>query len=105
MVIGNGLVAKRFESYNEDDKFLVCASGVSNSKTTNLDAYNREIGLLKEAMRQHNDKTICYFSTCSIYDKEEKNSAYIQHKISIENMIRSVAKQYRIFRISNLAGI
>jgi len=32
MVIGNGMVAKRFESYKTNDQFLIFASGVSNSK-------------------------------------------------------------------------
>jgi nucleoside-diphosphate-sugar epimerase len=105
MVIGNGLVAKRFKLYEKEDNFLVFASGVSNSKTTNKDAYNREIKLLVESIEQHNDKCIIYFSTCSIYDVEEKNSLYVKHKRSIEEFIQSNASRYNIFRISNLAGI
>ncbi len=34
MVIGNGLVARSFDSYAQDDRFLIFASGVSNSKSS-----------------------------------------------------------------------
>ena len=105
MVIGNGLVAKRFESYIRNNDFLVFASGVSNSKTKNPEAYSREMKLLKDSVQQHNTKTLIYFSTCSIYDSQEKGSAYVQHKLHIEDFIQTRAKQYHIFRISNLAGI
>ena len=104
MVIGNGLVAKRFESYEGNNEFLVFASGVSNSKTKNPEAYNREMKLLKESVQQYNTKSLIYFSTCSIYDPQETGSAYIKHKLQIEDLIQKQAKQYRIFRVSNLAG-
>ncbi len=105
MVIGNGLVARRFELYNQDDNFLVFASGVSNSKTQNPQAYNREMELLKDCIQKHNTKSLVYFSSCSIYDPQEEKSAYVQHKLHIEDFIQTSAKQYYIFRISNLAGI
>lgn len=105
MVIGNGLVARRFELYNSEDNFLVFASGVSNSKTKNPEAYNREMKLLKDNVQKYNTKSLIYFSTCSIYDHQEKGSAYVQHKLHIEDFIQTQAKQYHIFRISNLAGI
>jgi nucleoside-diphosphate-sugar epimerase len=105
MVIGNGLVAKRFELYSGDNDFLVFASGVSNSKTKNSEAYNREMKLLKDSVQKYNTQSLIYFSTCSIYDPQEKGSAYVQHKLQIEDFIQTRAKQYHIFRISNLAGI
>jgi nucleoside-diphosphate-sugar epimerase len=105
MVIGNGLVAKRFESYIRNNDFLVFASGVSNSKTKNPEAYDREMKLLKDSVQRYNTKTLIYFSTCSIYDPQEKGSAYVQHKLHIEDFIQTRAKKYHIFRISNLAGI
>jgi nucleoside-diphosphate-sugar epimerase len=104
MVIGNGLVARRFESYKNKDNFLVFASGVSNSKTKNPEAYNREINLLKDSIQIHKNKSLIYFSTCSIYDPQEMESAYVKHKLQIEEYIQTHTKQYQIFRISNLAG-
>ncbi len=105
MVIGNGLVARRFDLYKGDDNLLVFASGVSNSKTKNPEAYNREMKLLKDSLQQYDNKSLIYFSTCSIYDLQEKESAYVQHKLHIEEYIQNRVKQYRIFRVSNLAGI
>jgi nucleoside-diphosphate-sugar epimerase len=104
MVLGNGLVGKRFHSYSEEDQFLIFASGVSNSKTTNQEVYEREIKLLRQAVREHVDRSIIYFSTCSIYDPDEKNSEYVRHKQNIEEFIQANARQYNIFRVSNLAG-
>jgi nucleoside-diphosphate-sugar epimerase len=105
MVIGKGLVAKRFETYIRNNDFLVFASGVSNSKIKTPEAYNREIKLLKESVQQYNNKSLIYFSTCSIYDLQEKDSAYVQHKLQIEDLIQTGVKQFHIFRVSNLAGI
>lgn len=104
MVIGNGLIAQRFASYNTQDRFLVFASGVSNSKTTNPAAYEREISLLAECINKYPNKHFVYFSTCSVYDPEEKNSTYVQHKLRIEKLITGNIKQHQVFRVSNLAG-
>ena len=105
MLIGNGLVARRFALYNSKDNFLVFASGVSNSKTKTPEAYNREMKLLHDSIRKYNNQSFIYFSTCSIYDPWEKDSAYVQHKLHIEDIIQTRVKQYQLFRIPNLAGI
>jgi nucleoside-diphosphate-sugar epimerase len=104
MVIGKGMVAKRFESFKNDDRFVIFASGVSNSKNRISSEYNREKQLLKSAIESNHDKTLVYFSTCSVYDPEEKESPYVLHKTEIENLIKSQAPQFYIFRVSNLVG-
>jgi len=104
MVIGNGLLAKGFASYKDDERFLIFASGVSNSKTKKPEAYERETSLLQQTIADHPSKTFVYFSTCSIYDPEEKNAAYVQHKLNIEKIIAVSASSYFIFRLSNIAG-
>lgn len=104
MVIGNGMIANKFESYQEDNRFVIFASGVSNSRNRDEAAYNREFGLLKNTTATHQDKTIVYFSTCAIYDPEERNSRYVLHKREIEDFIQSNCRQYYIFRVSHLAG-
>ena len=48
MVIGNGMIATRFGSYGNDERFVVFASGVSNSTLNDLDSFVRELNLLKE---------------------------------------------------------
>lgn len=104
MVVGNGLVAQQFDRYRQEDHFLVFASGVSNSKTQNPAVYEREMQLLREQIRENDSRVLVYFSTCSIYDPQEMGSVYVQHKLQVEELIRSQAEKFLVFRISNLAG-
>lgn len=98
------MVAKRFREYDNDDSFLIFASGVSNSKNKDAAAYRREYDLLETSLEQHKEKTLVYFSTTSVNDPAENTSAYVAHKLKIEAFIRSAAKNHIIFRVSNLAG-
>ena len=104
MIIGNGLIAVRFEKYSDNENFIIFASGVSNSKNTDPAAYERERNLLLATMLQHTTKTLVYFSTCSINDPEEKDSMYVLHKKSLEELIQKTQANYHIFRVSNLVG-
>jgi nucleoside-diphosphate-sugar epimerase len=104
MVIGNGLVAKAFESYIKNDSFLIFASGVSNSKSSSGHDYDRERFLLEKQIKEHSDKTLVYFSTSSIEDPDLKGTPYIEHKLHMEAFIKKNSSSYFIFRLSNLAG-
>ena len=66
MVIGNGLLAKSFSKYKDDDQVIIFASGVSNSKEVNPEAFMREMDLLRSITNK--DALLVYFSTCSVYD-------------------------------------
>lgn len=104
MVIGNGMLAKRFISYKLNDNYVIFASGVSNSKNTDESAYQREFNLLKQTIDNNISKTLVYFSTCSIYDPGEDESRYVMHKKQIEEFILKNASDFLILRASNLAG-
>lgn len=104
MVIGKGLVAGSFSSYAQDKRFLIFASGVSNSKTSTDADFRREEDMLLQAMKAHADMQLVYFSTTSVEDADLQHTAYVQHKLNMEELIRSVAHRYSIFRLSNLAG-
>ena len=104
MVIGNGMVATRFESYQTNPEFVIFGSGVSNSKNTDAADYDRETDLLKKIINTHQEKTIVYFSTCSIYDPGQKDNLYCVHKLKTEAYIQKKANRYYIFRVSNLVG-
>jgi nucleoside-diphosphate-sugar epimerase len=104
MVIGKGMIGKRFGSYQSDDRFIIFASGVSNSKNRIAAAYDREISLLKQSIEEHKDKILVYFSTCSVYDPEEEQSPYVVHKKKVEDIIQSRCKKFYIFRASNVVG-
>lgn len=104
MVIGKGLVANAFNRYIEDDRYLVFASGVSNSANKDEAHFEREATLLAEALQKNKEKIFIYFSTCSLYDPSLRETPYAKHKLAMENMIREHHNHYHIFRISNLAG-
>src|SRR5215831_3721322 len=51
MVLGTGLVAGGFKAYVQNEKFLIFASGVSNSGNMDPDAFKREEQLLAGAIK------------------------------------------------------
>lgn len=104
MVIGNGMIATRFKEYKEDDRFVIFASGVSNSTLNDLDNFIREINLLKETVYHYPKAQLVYFSTCSIYDPAMQHSAYVLHKLTTEKLIKETHPNHIIFRVSNPIG-
>ena len=104
MVIGNGMIAKEFENYRDDDRIVIFASGVSDSTNTDNRAFEREKNLIIETLHTSNGKLFVYFSTCSIDDVSMQSSAYVQHKINMENFIANNHTPYNIFRLTNPVG-
>ena len=104
MVIGNGMIAKEFESYFNNEGIIIFASGVSDSTNTNKAAFEREKKLVTDIIKTSMGKLLVYFSTCSIYDPSMQDSAYVQHKIKMENFIRDNHAPYIIFRLTNPIG-
>ncbi len=101
MIIGNGLIAKAFEKYSEDEKVIIFSSGVSNSSETDVLEFKREESLLKKYITF--DKKLIYFSTVSIVDGSKK-TAYISHKENMENIISDCHSNYLIFRLPIVVG-
>ena len=104
MVIGNGLMAKAFSDFNNDETVVVFASGVSNSTETKPSEFEREFNVLKETLRSYPTAKLIYFSTCSINDEAVKERPYVQHKMMLEQFIATHAIDYLIFRVSNVVG-
>jgi nucleoside-diphosphate-sugar epimerase len=104
MVIGNGLLARRFADYEASDNIIIFASGVSDSKLTIESEYQREVDLLEKTMQDHAGKLLVYFSTCSVLDMSLSNQPYIRHKFFVEKRIQQQQQRFLIFRISNLVG-
>jgi nucleoside-diphosphate-sugar epimerase len=103
MIIGNGMIANRFASYKDDDT-IIFASGVSNSKETNEEHFLREVQLLNQTIKEYPEKTLVYFSTCSVADPDLASAPYVIHKKNTEEFIKKNVAKYYLFRISNLAG-
>ncbi len=100
MIIGNGLIAKTLAGIDHTN-YVIFASGVSNSTETNPAMFQREIDLL---LSQERKKTLVYFSTCSITDPTLTETAYVKHKLKIENLIKKEFPTYLILRLSTLVG-
>lgn len=105
MVIGNGLLAKTFSSFEKNDEVLIFASGVSNSLEEHNSEFEREFLMLKDAYSKNPDCTLVYFSTLSILDNEVINRKYVQHKLAMESYIQNNSSNYLILRISNAVGL
>lgn len=104
MVVGNGMMAQRFLSFKNDENVLIFASGVSNSKETKVENFDREKKLIFESINKSTTKKFVYFSTCSVYDPIEKDSFYVKHKLECEQIIKENSQDYLICRVSNVAG-
>lgn len=104
MIIGSGLVANGFRSYEKNDAVLIFASGVSDSKNLDHAAFNREKELLQQTIANFPEKKLIYFSTCSIYDSASRQSPYVHHKLNMESLVIQNQPRFQIFRVSNLVG-
>ena len=103
MIIGNGLIAKALIEIDAPE-MVFFASGVSNSLETNKTAFEREVNLLKKTIEENAGKKLIYFSTLSIEDQSKQDSAYVLHKIEIENYIKNHCQNYLVLRIGNIVG-
>jgi len=104
MVVGNGMIANIFKSYQTSDSIVIFASGVSDSTHSPTDAFEREKKLLTKTINEQSDKLLVYFSTCSIYDHSMAHSAYVKHKKEMEELIIAQQPHYLVFRLSNPVG-
>jgi len=104
MIVGHGLMAKAFSGYQQNEKVLIFASGVSDSKFSAQDAFNRERDLLAHTIYENKTKKLVYFGTCSVNDPDLQNSIYVQHKMDMEKVIQLSGIEYSIFRLPNVAG-
>lgn len=103
MVVGNGMLANAFSQFKDIDDYIIFASGVSNSKETDNNKFEREFNLLKSYTKYQNKKLI-YFSTCSVMDNTLQESPYVKHKINMENMIKYYFSNNLIFRLPIIVG-
>ena len=92
-IIGSGDIATVLTD-REDVTFF--ASGVSNSRCTDVDEYHREYMLL---INQPRDRHIVYFSSLCIYTSD---TMYAQHKRTMEAHVRHLFTSYTIVRIGNI---
>lgn len=93
MIVGHGDIASILDDRDDVTYFV---SGVSNSRCTDVNEFERErMLLLKHIGANH----LVYISTLAIYYGD---SMYVQHKKAMENIIRNSFPAYTIIRIGNI---
>jgi len=102
MIIGNGLVAKKFQHNYKNRNVIIFASGVSNSLETDDTQFYREKQLLKDTLKKYPNKLLLYFSSRGLENKQLL--PYYQHKLNMENLIKSSQNKYIICRIHHIVG-
>ena len=104
MIVGNGMIAKKFKKYKDKGNVLIFASGVSNSNETRCTNFSKELKMVKHALKNFNDKQFIYFSSCSLEDMELNHTPYHLHKKNIEILIQQMSPNYLVFRLPNIIG-
>lgn len=90
MIVGKGLLARAFEPYfGRDPHVVVFASGVSNSLETRPSEFERERSLLQGPLNSGARRFI-YFGSCGVTGSESELMPYMQHKQSMEALVRSI---------------
>jgi nucleoside-diphosphate-sugar epimerase len=103
MIVGKGLIASLFLNSDRENTIFF-ASGVSNSLEIRPEEFLREETLVKNTISTYPDKIFVYFSTCSIYDSSKTGSAYVLHKLKMEQIVKNSCKNFLILRVSNAVG-
>jgi hypothetical protein len=97
MVVGNGDIAKALTDAGIDVGYVTFfASGVSNSRETRKEVYQREADLLNG---QNINRHLVYFSSLSIYYSD---SVYAHHKRTMEWRVTNGFANYTIIRLGNI---
>lgn len=102
MVIGNGMIARRFADYDPKKDVVVFASGVSSSIDIDEQNYLREKLLLTHTLETCPNSKFIYFS--SVMSTSGLSNRYLQHKKDMEIHIESMANNYLIFRLPQIVG-
>lgn len=105
MIIGSGLIAHAFRTaYAHSDAVCIYAAGVSNSACCDEHEFARERQRLTDALSitQLLDCFV-YFGTCSVGDPAAVETAYVRHKLAMEQLV-ATHPRYLILRLPQVAG-
>jgi nucleoside-diphosphate-sugar epimerase len=88
MIVGTGMLATAFAPLAARPDVLVHAAGVSNSRCTDAGAFERERQRVRESLDAARacDRLV-YFSTCSVDDPVDGETAYVRHKLEMEALV------------------
>lgn len=105
MIIGSGLLAKAFiPAFLESGNVCIYAAGVSNSSCQDLHEFEREKLRLIEALELAGSlDAFVYFGTCSVADREVRDTPYVRHKLAMEQLVMA-HQRHLILRLPQVAG-
>ena len=105
MIVGTGLIARAFIPHLQAlAGACVYAAGVSNSSCIDSREFERERQRLLESIAAVSaDCLFLYFSTCSVDDASTRESAYVRHKVAMEQLVRQ-RERHLVLRLPQLAG-
>lgn len=102
MIIGNGLIGSAFKKCEEiNSNVLIFASGVSSSSSNKPEDFKRENDLVLDTISKYKKSKFVYFS--SILAGISHND-YYNHKVRMEELIKSKSKDYLIFKVPQIIG-
>ncbi len=105
MIVGTGLIARAFVPHLAVlGSACVYAAGVSNSSCDDPREFERERQRLGAALAATPaDSLFLYFSTCSVADPGARETAYVRHKLVMENLVAQ-RDRHLVLRLPQLAG-
>lgn len=105
MIFGTGLIARAFVPHLQAlSGACVYAAGVSNSSCTDPREFERERQRVTDAIATTPAASLfLYFSTCSVDDPAVRESAYVRHKLAMEQLVRR-RDRHLVLRLPQLAG-
>jgi hypothetical protein len=102
MVVGNGLIGSSFKKSKKlNSETIIFASGVSSSAANSDKDFKREKDLILDTLSKHSNLTFIYFS--SILAGVSGND-YYNHKVDMEELIKSKSNNYIIFKVPQIIG-
>lgn len=105
MVIGKGVIANRFMDYSLQKNYVIFAGNVHDSSLVDEAVFKNEEEDIKAAITLNPQANFVYFSSCSILNATENQSAYSLHKAKMESLIKGSAKNYLIVRLPQIMGL
>jgi nucleoside-diphosphate-sugar epimerase len=105
MVLGDGLMARALlPDWAQRADICIFARGVSDSGCTDPAAFRREQGLIDAALAAHaSTDAFVYFGTCSANAAPEHRSAYVRHKVAMEQRVLAHPRGL-VLRLPQVAG-
>lgn len=102
-VIGHGLLARSMAPLAISKGCLILAAGVSNSHEERASEFEREIDVVRCAIRAHPFARAIYFSTCSVV--QDRQTPYTRHKANMESIVAGEAASFQIYRLPQVVGV